>query len=161
KKALHLCEETLALHRNRGDISGMATDLTNLSMTTLRLGLLDRARTYLTESIELGDRLERKGHRIAELFCAAGLATSRSEWQRAAHFLGAMQAICESIDYHFEPADRPFVASVVDATRGALGADAFETAVARGRALQIDEVMTDVRTWLREIRSQATVLPPQ
>src|SRR5262249_25676780 len=94
-RALHLVEEVLALHRARGDISGTATDLTNLSMTTISLGRLDRARTCLIESIELGDKLGRKGHRIGELCCAAGLAMSRSEWERAARFLGAMQAICE------------------------------------------------------------------
>jgi len=153
-RALQLNEEIFVLHRERGDLGGMAVDLANLTMTTLDLGLATRARAYLVQAIELADRLGRDRQRIAPLFCAAGLAVSQRHWTQAARFIGAMQGICEPMSYQVEPADMRFVTTTVDATRVALGNEAFETAAAGGRALSGERALADVRAWLDAVGVQ-------
>ena len=58
------------------------------------------------------------------------------------------------MSYQVEPADMRFVTTTVDATRVALGNEAFETAAAGGRALSGERALADVRAWLDAVGVQ-------
>jgi len=58
------------------------------------------------------------------------------------------------MSYQVEPADMRFVTTTVDATRVALGKEAFEAASASGRALSGEKALADVRAWLEGGRVQ-------
>ena len=147
-RALQLNEEVLGLHRERGDTSGMVIHLNNLTMSALGLAQIARAADYLHTGVALADSLGGNRPRIAQLFCAAGLAAALRDWPRAARSLGAAQAICEPMNYRIEPADQPFVDAVVATTKDALGTAAFEEALQAGRALAADEAVAELRSWL-------------
>ena len=60
----------------------------------------------------------------------------------------AMNNLAESMNYHVEPADAVFVASLTDRVRQGLGDRGFADAIAMGRAATLDQALHDMRALL-------------
>ena len=61
---------------------------------------------------------------------------------------GAVRAFEQRIGMRLEPIDEPPIARVLDEARLALGAEAFDTAVAEGRAWEAELMFAKARAWL-------------
>jgi hypothetical protein len=82
--------------------------------------------------------------------CAAALAASFGEWERAARLYGAGERLSEQMGYHREPVDEAALAPFIARSREALGAEVFAAAEAAGRSLSYDEVIAEARAWLEQ-----------
>jgi non-specific serine/threonine protein kinase len=148
-RARALNEEVLALQHERGDLSGMVISHGNLTMIALCLDDIAGAADHLRNGLALAEVLDGVRPRIAQLFCAAGLAAAQRDWHRAARCLGAMHGAREPMNFHIEPADVGFVDSVARRTQDAIGIDAFAAEAAAGRSLPLPQVIAELRAWLR------------
>jgi hypothetical protein len=100
------------------------------------------------QAVAVADRSEHTRSRISQLSCAAGLAAASQDLQRSGRLLGAMNNLAESMNYHVEPADAVFVASLTDRVRQGLGDRGFADAIAMGRAATLDQALDDMRALL-------------
>ena len=79
---------------------------------------------------------------------AAGLAARGGDAANAARFYGAAEAQGLKTGLRRDPADRAFLAPLMEAARGALGAGEYERNVAAGSALPPQKAAAEVREWL-------------
>jgi tetratricopeptide (TPR) repeat protein len=149
-KAEPLYEECLALARERGDRGYIAVNLSNLARTSIGRGLGDRARGMLCEGFSIAAEIGSKRAGVYQLECSAWLAAFFSEWECAARFYGANEALQEQFSFHRQPPDEAFLAPLIARTRVALGAVVFAAAESAGRALSYDEVIAEARSWLEQ-----------
>ena len=147
-RALELNEEVLAIHRQESNLLSALPPLANLATIALELGQNRKARDYLMQAVAVADRSEHTQARISQLSCAAGLAAANQDLQRSGRLLGAMNTLAESMNYHVEPADAVFVASLTDRVRQGLGDRGFADAIAMGRAATLDQALDDMRALL-------------
>jgi hypothetical protein len=85
-----------------------------------------------------------------QLDCTTGLAAAAGDWERAAQFHGATEALSEQLGYRREPPDEISLAPLLARTLEALGAAAFADAEAAGRALSYEEVIASARACLEQ-----------
>jgi tetratricopeptide (TPR) repeat protein len=147
-EARALYDEALALDRERGDLAIVGIDLSNLAMTSISLGLGDRARGLVREGLAIAEEIESKRVGVAQVVCSAGLAASLSEWKCAGCLYGATEALWAQMGFHRERADEAFLTPVIARTRGALGDPAFTAAESAGRSLSYEEAIAQARAWL-------------
>jgi non-specific serine/threonine protein kinase len=134
-----LYEESLAIYRKLGVTRGIAIVLNNLGDVYDRQGDRQAARTAFEESLgtfdELGDRAG-----IATLLDKfAGLAIEEAQPERAALLLGAADSLREAIgSSDVDVADRAEREQSIAHLRASLAPDAYDAALARGRAMTSD-----------------------
>ncbi len=138
--------EALALMREEGYRTGIAICLLNLTAVAIARGACERARRMVLEALDLSRALNLR--RASGLLEITGLAARLGDWERAARFWGAEEALRESIAYRREPADEAFITPLIALTRSALGDAAFEAAEAGGRGLTYEEALAEARAWL-------------
>jgi hypothetical protein len=143
-----LFEESVALARELGDLESVAITLPSLAKIAIERESTQRARLALLETLVIAQEIgaTRPGHQALEV--AALFAILRAEWARAAQFFGAVEAQMEELGLRRTPADEEFLSQRIAKARDALGAAAFTTAEAAGRALSLDEALTEARAWL-------------
>lgn len=151
--AKSLYEEALALSTARGDRGSRSTHLVNLAWTLIGLGEEKRVRTMLLEALAVAEDLGSKRISVTQLDCTTGLAAAAGDWERAAQFHGATEALSEQLGYRREPPDGISLAPLLARTREALGAAAFADAEAAGRALSYEEVIASARACLEQRES--------
>ena len=78
----------------------------------------------------------------------SGLGVLLEQWECAARFFGAAEAQTAQTGIYRDPADEAFLAPRVAKARQVLGATAFATAEAGGRALAYSEAIGEARAWL-------------
>jgi tetratricopeptide (TPR) repeat protein len=149
-EARALYDEALALDRERGDLASVGFNLSNLAMTSISLGLGDRARGLVREGLAIAEEIESKRVGVGQLVCSAGLAASLSEWKCAGWLYGATEALWAQMGFQRERADEAFLAPLIARARGALGDAAFTAAESAGRSLSYDEAVAQARAWLDE-----------
>ncbi|MGH2372157.1 MAG: ATP-binding protein [bacterium] len=141
ERAKQLLEESIGLARDLGHRSQLATSLHELARLELAQGDAGRAAALEGEALVLRkDQGELWG--IAE--CLEGLAAAAQavgESERAVRFLGAAAALRETIDVPLPSVDRSDSDHVLAAAQAALGGDRFAAAMARGRAMMLDQVL--------------------
>jgi hypothetical protein len=74
---------------------------------------------------------------------AAGVAGAHGQPERAARLFGATDAVRTALGVPVRPVDRPRYDRDVSAVRTALGPDAFAAAWAAGRALPLEQAITE------------------
>jgi hypothetical protein len=119
-------------------------------MTSISLGLSDRARGLVREGLAIAEEIESKRVGAVHLSCSAGLAASLCEWKCAAWLFGATEALWAQMGSHRDRADEAFLTPVIARTRGALGDPAFTAAESAGRSLSYEEAIAQARAWLDE-----------
>jgi hypothetical protein len=98
----------------------------------------------LTTAQEIG--LKPAGASLLEV--SAGLSATRGEHDRAALFFGAAEAQTGQTGLHRDAADEAFLAPLIARARESLGAAAFQSAEAAGRAMSYDDALASVRACL-------------
>jgi len=140
EQARVLCEEALEFAHGLGS-TGMEFDPTayiNLGLAALGLGEHERAEASFKEALLRSQNLGTKPQSIDTLEGMASLAGALGEDARAAHLWGAAEAAREVTDLALSLGEQalhePYLASV----RSRLGEEAWEEALAEGRAMPLD-----------------------
>ncbi|HSL47443.1 MAG TPA: tetratricopeptide repeat protein [Candidatus Deferrimicrobiaceae bacterium] len=137
-RAQALIEEALAGAREWGNRRAIAFSLMGLGIVALSQGAYDRATTALQESVIL---LRETGHKLFLFYCLSLLvrtAAGRSQLERAARLLGAMQALGDTINAPMAGAYAEDLRNAVTAVLAGLGEEAFGRAFAEGRAMPLE-----------------------
>jgi tetratricopeptide (TPR) repeat protein len=149
-----LYEKVLALARELDDRESIAIGLLNLAMVAIGRGDDERAREMLlaVHAIleEIGSRFV--GQSLLEV--SAGLAVLRREWQRAARFYGAAEALALQTGLQRDPADEAFLAPLVKKAQAALDTPAFAAAEGAGREGPYETIIAEARGWLTPPRAR-------
>lgn len=153
--AVPLYEQVLQLARQTDDRETLAIGLLNLAMATIASHDDDRVAPMLLEALGIADEIGSKPTFQSVLEVSAGLAASRSDWQRAARIFGAAEAHADSTGLHRDPADEAFLRPLIAQSAEILGAAPFATAEAAGRGLGYDDAMREVRGWLADASCNA------
>ena len=85
---------------------------------------------------------------IVLLDAATGLAAACGSMELAARLNGAAEAGSAEIGFRREPVDQAFVSPWVERARDALGGQAFDAALAAGRAMPFDEAFDQARRYV-------------
>jgi hypothetical protein len=140
-RAKAVCEESLALFREVGDRWGTLSPLRTLTLVARREGDLARVAVLCREGLlvrrDLGSRSE-----VDEQYEALGwVATTRGQPEQAARFLGAAEALRESMGTSISPVRRADYDSLVAQVHAALSKEAFTSAWAAGRAMTMEQAI--------------------
>jgi Tetratricopeptide repeat len=134
--------EALAIHRELGDRSGIASALGHLGQVTRERGDYKAAAVLHREGLAI---LRELGDRRGIAFSLEGLAAVDAAMGhpfRAAHLLGAAERLREEAGSPLAPKDRPDFEQRVAAVRAALGEpSAFDRAWKEGRALKLEQAI--------------------
>ena len=142
-------EEALTLARDIGGRDTIAVALLNLARVHLDRKSGESAGRVLREVLEIVDAHAGPQETQQLLTVAAGLAAHEGDWARAARIYGAAQAQLEQHGLRREPADEASVAPLMVRARQATDHAGFAAREAEGRAMTPDDVLRDVRAWLR------------
>ena len=140
-RAKAVCEESLALFREVGDRWGTLSPLRTLTLVARREGDLARVAVLCREGLlirrDLGSRSE-----VDEQYEAlAWVATTRGQPEQAARFLGAAEALRESMGTSISPVRRADYDGLVAQVHAALSKEAFTSAWAAGRAMTMEQAI--------------------
>jgi len=145
-----LFEHVIDLARELEDRESIAIGQLNLAMTSIERGRGERARDLLREAIAIVEATASRPAGQSVLEVCAGLAGQCDEWEKAARFYGAAEAVAALTSLHRDPADDAFLAPWVERARKSLGEARFEAAVGEGRARSFEESLREARAWLAE-----------
>jgi predicted ATPase len=141
-RASALLEEALAMHREADDNAGIGYALDELALVALREGRLREARALQAESLRLWEAVGATNLIVmGALDSHAAAIAAHGDGERAAQLLGAAEALRESMGIRplfQEKTESPRKLAAATA-RERLGDDAFAEAVARGRALSLEQ----------------------
>ena len=146
--AERLYERFLGLARELEDRESIAIGLLNLAMVSIGRGSHDRASGKLIEALSIAEEIGSTRAGQSALEVSAGLHALGQAWEHAAVLFGAAQAQMVQTGFHGDPTDEAFLAPLIAKARGALGAAAFATAEAKGRALGYEAAIAQAGTWL-------------
>jgi predicted ATPase len=135
--------ESLAIGRKLGMKPVVADALDGLGKATSRQGEHARAAGFCRESLALRREMEDRRGMAPCLEGLAGAAAAAGEAERAARVLGAAEALREALGRPLPPVERADYEREVGAVRAALGEKAFAAAWAAGRAMTLEQVITD------------------
>ena len=137
-----LLEQSLALARDESDRSANTVAAScSLAGLLVNRTAYERARAMLIEATEIAAEIGSKWAEGLALSGVAELAASTGDWDRAARFIGASEALSEQTGIHRD-------GSLDVRVRKALDTSAFDAARDSGRALSHAEVTAEVRAWL-------------
>jgi predicted ATPase/class 3 adenylate cyclase len=153
--AIAYLEETLAIDRKLGNPDGIAHSLGNLAGVIAPTGDVSRAAALDAEALEirrdLGDRLS-----IAHSLDSIAATASRAGFPEiGARLFGASERLREELGAPLPPSERAHYEEGLDMTRSALGDEAYERAWAAGRALSLDDAVTEALHIARQIAQKA------
>jgi tetratricopeptide (TPR) repeat protein len=149
-QAIPLLEEALAMRRSMGHRSYVATVLGTMTIGAIRQEEYGRATELLTESLTIRKELGDKGGVAWCLEKFAQMESSQGDALRAAHLLGAAEALREILGTAVDTVDRAEHAEAVRVARERLGEEEFSTAWRRGRDMSMDEAANYTLTASRE-----------
>jgi predicted ATPase/class 3 adenylate cyclase len=146
--ALPLYEQVVGLARETGDRESVAFGLLNLAMASIARNANDRVPAILLEALAIADENRSTPAAQSVLEVSAGFAAAQGDWKRAARLFGVAEALAETTGLRRDPADEAFLAPLIDRARNALGAPAFGSIEAAGRAVSRDAAIAEVRGWI-------------
>lgn len=133
-------EEALTIARATGDLLREVLQLQNLGFLAQRAGAFEKAATWFQESVTAARGLDSRYAFAYTLTTLAG-AYARTRPERAARLIGVGERIFDELGALPDRGDR----EVFEANRAAaweeLGEEAFAAALARGRAMSVDEAV--------------------
>jgi tetratricopeptide (TPR) repeat protein len=146
--AAPLCDEAVSISRESGDQVTIAIGLLNLAMVSMGQGNASTARSMLKEVLGIAQKsgVQALGQSALEVTCA--LSAHFKHWEQAALFFGAAEAQAERAGLRRDATDEAFLAPTVERIKLTLGAAAFESYVASGRALNYDEALSRARSYI-------------
>jgi predicted ATPase/DNA-binding winged helix-turn-helix (wHTH) protein len=122
----------------------------HLAQAMIAQGRLDQARKQLIECFQMARNLNAPFDAQSDLEVAARLAASNDDWSRAAWIQGAADAAADRLGVARNAWDDPYLATLLEKPRAALGAAAYETAWTTGSALNLPNALDEVLAWLTD-----------
>jgi len=150
-----LYARVLRIGRESGGVDIIAVSLLNLAMVATGRKSHASAREMLVEVLQIVDESGLRPAAQGLLEVSAGLAASSEEWTQAVRLYGVAEAQTVATGLARDPADEAFLAPLVAMAKENLGADAFASASAAGRALDYDAAIAELRGWLERAPSTA------
>jgi predicted ATPase/DNA-binding SARP family transcriptional activator/Tfp pilus assembly protein PilF len=137
-RAIELLDESLEIARRINHTRQIASTLCTIGRVYEQDGEQERARVAVEEALELDRELgDRQG--IAD--CLEVIGAIDPDQERTAVLYGASAGLRDSIGARRHPEHVDWYLAVENAAREALGEEAFADAVARGRALELDDAV--------------------
>jgi hypothetical protein len=148
-------EEALAIERKLGNPTGIADSLGNLAGLIAPTGDVARAAALDAEALEvrrdLSDRLS-----MAHSLDSIAATVSRAGFAEAgARLYGASERLREELGAPLPPSERARYETGLAMTRSAVGDEAYERAWAAGRALSLDEAVSEALDIARQVAQSA------
>jgi predicted ATPase/DNA-binding SARP family transcriptional activator/DNA-binding CsgD family transcriptional regulator len=141
ERATALCEETLAFaseHEDAGE-EVVSEALVNLGLAALGQGEHKRAISSFDKALAMSRRTDRRASLINALEGMASLAGARREAPLAARLWGAAEKAREVTRIALPPGDRALHEPRLSSARSVLGEREWEEALAKGRAMSLEE----------------------
>ena len=134
-------EEALGVARELGGTSAgfVPSAFINLGIAALGLGEQERAREAFERALLAGRDTGAKPRVIESLEGMASLAGAAGRADRAARLWGAAEAAREADGIALSPGERALHEPYLDSARSRLGETAWEEALAKGRAMALEE----------------------
>jgi tetratricopeptide (TPR) repeat protein len=148
EKAEPLYERFMSLVQSLEDAESIAIGLLNFAIVAIQRGAGEKAREMLLRVLAITEETGSKPAGQSLLEVTAGLAELCQEWPACARFYGAAEAQTLRTGLRRDPADEAFLAPLIEKSRTAVGAAAFEAAENAGRALSYEEAIAEARDWL-------------
>jgi tetratricopeptide (TPR) repeat protein len=148
ERARHLSEEGIALRRELGDVSGLAQALYNLAAVERSRGNLPQAETLCLECLALFEQVQDSFGIMMGLCGVAFVAAAAEEMVRAAHLLGAVEAIGAAIAAEPPTSELKEIERVRREAQQQLGTEPLEAAWSNGRLLSLETAAAYARQHL-------------
>jgi predicted ATPase/class 3 adenylate cyclase len=153
--AIASMEEALAIERKLGNPTGIADSLGNLAGLIAPTGDVARAAALDAEALEvrrdLSDRLS-----MAHSLDSIAATVSRAGFAEAgARLYGASERLREELGAPLPPSERARYETGLAMTRSAVGDEAYERAWAAGRALSLNEAVSEALDIARQVAQSA------
>jgi hypothetical protein len=153
--AIAYMEETLAIERKLGNPTGIADSLGNLAGLIAPIGDVARAAALDAEALEmrrdLGDRLS-MAHSLDSIAATAARAGFA---EAGARLFGAAERLREELGAPIPATERTRYEAGLAMSRSAIGNEVFERAWAAGRALSLDDAVSEALVIARQIAQGA------
>ena len=133
-----LFEENLTTHEGFGDRYRAALARCALAMVACGESNYGRARTYLRQLAATVQQIEQPLLIVDYCGVAAELASAVGAWERVAHLLGAAQMTFEKTNARWRISKRLRYEKMLEASRAALGEEAFAQARREGQAMSLE-----------------------
>jgi len=144
-RARRYYEESEALLRSMGDKGDLARLVHNLGCVALHEGDLAAAEAQFNESLKMFRKLANKRGIAEALASLAGLSAASGQAQPAARLLGAAEAMLESIEGAWWPADRGEINHTREMLQSSLGEAAYRAEWTAGRTMTLDQVLANAQ----------------
>jgi predicted ATPase len=148
-QAVALLEESIAWNQASGK-SSLARVLQQLAAAVFAQGDVARARALLDEALVLHQQHANKYPIIECLEICAELLVGDGRSAQAAHLLGALAALRESIGAPLPPGLRAGYDRTIVAIHAQLDEAAFAAASNKGRALSLEQVIAEAQSLIRK-----------
>ncbi|HEU0202788.1 MAG TPA: tetratricopeptide repeat protein [Burkholderiaceae bacterium] len=148
-----LYADVVALARELGDRESIAIGLLNLAMVSIGRGAPAGTNELLLEVLSIAVEIGSKPAAQSAIEVCAGVAAHSKDWEHAARFFGAAEALTAQTGLRRDPVDDAFLTPLIDRTRQALGEAVFDVYEMEGRDCHLEKALTVVKTWLTKSRS--------
>jgi predicted ATPase/DNA-binding SARP family transcriptional activator/DNA-binding CsgD family transcriptional regulator len=139
ERASRLCEEALSVARELGSVRLVPTANVNLGLAALGLENYELATESFREALLTSRNIGANVQTIEALEGMASLAGATGEATRAAHLWGAAEAAREADGIALSPGEQALHEPYLDSVRSRLGETTWEEALAKGRAMALEE----------------------
>ncbi len=148
-----LYRQGLALLRELQEHENVAIILLNISMVLIDRQSGEQVTPLLIEAASIINQIGAKRIGQSVLEVSAGYAASCHEWETAARFFGAAEALALETGLQRDPVDEAFLAPHVARVKAALTDAVFTVAENEGYELGYEQAMCEVHEWLVNIDS--------
>jgi tetratricopeptide (TPR) repeat protein len=139
------CTEAVRLNAALGNRQHVSGGLLNAAFALLELGDEAGAAASLEEGVAIARELGHREQLASALECYATVAARRGDHRPAARLLGAAEAVREALATETDPFELATHDRVAAAVAAALDPDTLATALAQGRALELDEALAEAQ----------------
>jgi tetratricopeptide (TPR) repeat protein len=143
-----LYERVVESARELGDRESIAIGLLNLAMVSITRGSEAAARPMLLEVLEIAAEIGSKPAAQSTLEVCTGLAAALGDWEEAAHFFGAAEALTVQTGLKRDPADEEFLAPLIARTKESLNQTNFDERKRAGQFASPEQVLLHAHAWL-------------
>lgn len=141
ERAHELYTESLDLARASGDTQRILEPMFNLGAVAHRQGDQAAARSLLTEGLRISQHAGDMRLLVTNLGGLAGVWGALGDRERAARLFGAADRMRDEIQYQLEGIDRAEYDRDISFVRAAMSSESFETALAQGRVLTLEQAI--------------------
>jgi predicted ATPase/DNA-binding CsgD family transcriptional regulator len=144
ERAKQAYEESLVVAQQVGSKSTVFVSLCNLALVAHAEGDHLRARDLLYQGLRLTRERHNRPYSIASgLAYLAGPLSALGQSVRAARLLGAAEAALERLGAFYQQQEKPWIDRTIANVRAQLGETTFAAAWAEGRALTLEQAVTE------------------